>query len=217
MSQTVTEQLRELILNGEIAQGEAVREIATAQRLGVSRTPVRAAFAALCQDGLLEKSETNRYRVRELSVEDIRGATEVRAVLEGLAARKAAQRGVGESLMQRLQDCLDQGDALFADGTISVQQINQYKQINQRFHEAVIAASANPAIGTALDLNAYVPFASPKIFRFDASQIEAEYRRFWFAHQQHHFIVEAIAAGDAARAEGLMREHAHTTLRFIER
>ena len=92
--QRVISALRQMILSGELAAGERIAEIPTAERLGVSRTPIRIAFGALAQEGLLIKIKNRGYRVREVMPEEINGAVEVRGVLEGLAARQAAERGL---------------------------------------------------------------------------------------------------------------------------
>ena len=79
--------LRKMIASGELAAGERIAEIPTAELLEVSRTPVRIAFRTLEQEGLLVKCAGRGYTVRAVSPADIAGAVEVRGVLEGQAAR----------------------------------------------------------------------------------------------------------------------------------
>jgi len=86
--------LRQMIISGELEAGQRIAEIPTADRLGVSRTPVRIAFRALEQEGLLIKLERRGYRVRQVTQGEVAGAIEVRGVLEGLAALQAAERGL---------------------------------------------------------------------------------------------------------------------------
>ena len=86
--------LRELILNGEFAPGERMSELPLVERLGVSRSPLRLALASLEHEGLLRGLEGGGYAVREFTKTDIRDAIELRGVLEGTAARFAAERGV---------------------------------------------------------------------------------------------------------------------------
>src|ERR1051326_4729696 len=84
--------LRELILKGQFPPGEHLSEPQLVARLGVSRTPVREALSRLAHEGLLYTTRTGRYRVSEFAISDVRDAIEVRGVLEGTAARLAAER-----------------------------------------------------------------------------------------------------------------------------
>ena len=92
--QRVLVAVRKMIAAGELAAGERVFETAVAEALGVSRTPVRIAFRTLEQEGLLVQHGARGYQVRSVSAQDIAGAVEVRGVLEGLAARQAAEQGL---------------------------------------------------------------------------------------------------------------------------
>src|ERR1700736_688165 len=94
-SQTMRAQLRlrELILSGEFGHGDRMSELPLVERLGVSRTPVRLAPAKLEHEGLLRALPAGGYVVTEFTRSDIEDATELRGVLEGTAARFAAERG----------------------------------------------------------------------------------------------------------------------------
>ena len=115
MSQTLAAllRLRDLILEGGLAPGERLSELAVVERLGVSRTPVRAALARLEHEGLVEALPGGGYAVREFSRADVNDAIEIRGVLEGLAAR-LARRNL--HLAMRHEDGLNQvrGGALIA-------------------------------------------------------------------------------------------------------
>ncbi len=214
--QRVLSTLRQMILSGELAAGERVAEIPTAERLGVSRTPVRIAFRALEQEGLLIKLERRGYRVRQVTPEEISGSVEVRGALEGLAARQAAEKGLTAEQRQGLLECLAWGDALFAKGYVTEDDLEAYHDLNKRFHFLIIEASGNPAISTALSRSEHMPFASVSSLAIDRHNLAREYRRFNFAHMQHHAAFDAIDHGQGARAEGIMREHANATLRYAE-
>ena len=92
-TEAVTARLRELILTGELPQGDRVTESGLAALLKVSRTPVRLALATLEQEELVEGVPNRGFRVRRFTLEDIREIIEVRANLEGMAARIAAENG----------------------------------------------------------------------------------------------------------------------------
>ena len=200
-------ELRKLIASGELAAGERIVEIPTAERLQVSRMPVRIALRTLEQEGLLCKTGRG-YRVRAVTREDIAGAVEVRGVLEGLAARQAAERGLSAEARATLEECLAEGDRLFANGQVLLEELERYQRMNMRFHRTIIEASGNPAIAVA--------FASVSALAVDRDNLEQEFRRFNFAHMQHHAVVDALVNGQGARAEAIMREHANATLRYAD-
>jgi GntR family transcriptional regulator of vanillate catabolism len=214
--QRVLSTLRQMILSGELTAGERLAEIPTAEQLGVSRMPVRIAFRTLEQEGLLSKLPRRGYRVREVTPEEINGAVEVRGVLEGLAASQAAQRGLSESQRQGMIACLQEGDVLFAKGYVTEEDLEIYQDLNKRFHGLILAASANPAIAAALTRDEHLPFASINALAIDRNHLEMEYRRFNYAHMQHHAAFDAIDNGQSVRAEAIMREHANATLRYAE-
>src|SRR5215469_7929729 len=84
--------LREQILSGDFAPGERMSELPLVERIGVSRTPLRLALARLEHEGLLQQLRTGGYVVREFSPQEVADAIELRGVLEGTAARFAAER-----------------------------------------------------------------------------------------------------------------------------
>jgi GntR family transcriptional regulator, vanillate catabolism transcriptional regulator len=92
-------QLRELILSGELSGGSRIAELAIVARLGVSRTPVRAALLRLEQEGLLRALPGGGYVVETFSERDIADAIELRGTLEGLLARLAAERGAPAAVL----------------------------------------------------------------------------------------------------------------------
>ncbi|MBD9399406.1 GntR family transcriptional regulator [Pseudomonas sp. PDM11] len=212
--QRVLAALRQMIASGELAAGERIAEIPTAERLQVSRTPIRIAFRTLEQEGLLCKAPGRGYTVRAVTDDDIAGAVEVRGVLEGLAARQAAERGLSDAIRSRLHACLVEGDQLFDKGHVVMEELEIYHDLNKRFHHAIIEASGNSAIAVALSRNDHLPFASVSSLAVDGNDMAREYRRFSFAHMQHHAVYDALVNGQGARAEGIMREHANATLRY---
>jgi GntR family transcriptional regulator, vanillate catabolism transcriptional regulator len=214
--QHVLSRLRQMIISGELAAGERLAEIPTAEQLGVSRMPVRIAFRTLEQEGLLSKLPRRGYRVREVTAEEIDGAVEVRGVLEGLAASQAARKGLSDAQRQGLIDSLEKGDALFSKGHISEEDLEVYHELNRKFHGLILQASANPAISAALARDEHLPFASVNALAIDRNHLELEYRRFNYAHLQHHAAFDAIVSGESGRAEAIMREHANATLRYAK-
>lgn len=214
--QRVLATLRSMIMSGELRPGERVAEIPVAKRLSVSRTPIRIAFSALEQEGLLIKAGARGYMVREITPLQISGAIEVRGVLEGLAARLAAERGLSAETRAELVESLEKGDVLFDKGAIGLDDVATYHDFNMRFHAAIIEASGNAAIGSALSRNDSLPFASIGSIAVDRNRLEQEFSRLHFAHMQHHIIFDALDNGQGGRAENAMREHANSALRYAD-
>lgn len=208
--------LRQQIASGELPGGTRLAEIPTAQALGVSRMPVRMALRILEQEGLLVRAGARGYTVRSVTLDDIVAAVEVRGVLEGLAALRAAERGLDQVADTALRQCLADGDALFAKGHLIEGDIAAYEDMNIRFHEVLLAAGGSQAIREALMRNDHLPFASVKALAADKNDLEREFRRLNYAHMQHHAVYDALAKGQGARAEALMREHANATLAYTD-
>lgn len=206
--QQVLIKLRKMIIAREFEGGSRIAEIPTAERLGVSRQPVRMAFRLLEQEGLLVKAATRGYVVRELSDELIHDALEVRGVLEGLAARRLAEKGLSEHEKTALKECLNHVEELFDNSTdLDDNALETFHHYNVKFHKTIIQGAQNVALMQALAKNNQLPMASVEAITYDGAQGRAEYRRLHYAHLQHCLIYDALLQGDATRAESLMREH----------
>jgi len=211
MQQTTTMlHIREMILRGELAPGERVREADLAARLGISRTPVRQALPALAQEGLLVPSGARGYAVRAFSPRECTEALHLRAALEGLAARALALNGATEELLAQLKECLAEGDEIFKDQEISDEDEVRYAEMNARFHALILEGADMPLLSSLVSRCNVVPFTAPLVLAFDAQSRKTAFNFLFYAHRQHHAIVTAIESGQADRAENLFREHAYT-------
>lgn len=206
--------LRQWILQGRYAAGERLAEIPVAAALGVSRTPVRLAFRTLEQEGLLQKTGKRGLVVREFSEADVLCGVEVRGVLEGLAARRLAERGLDAATRATLQACLDEGEAVLAAGRLGEEVIARWSRLNERFHGAIVRATGSRVIGDAIARNNHLPFASADSIVIDRQALGREYDKIRLAQMHHRLIVDALVQGESARAEMLMREHAYVGLRY---
>jgi len=145
LHQRVYERLLGLVIDGVLAPGEPIDEQALSSRLGVSRTPVRAAIARLTQEGLVVTLPYRGASVRQFAVEEIDGLYEVRAALEGMAARKAAQRLSAEGL-ETIRAILDE-----CQEALEVGDVDAFGQADARFHRALAEASGNSTLVEAID------------------------------------------------------------------
>ena len=198
--------VRELIISGEVAPGARLHEVALSERLGISRTPLRAALARLGQEGLVEALSTGGYAVRSFSREDVIDAIELRGVLEGTAVRLAAERGVSIERMDALRTLLNELD-LALRGSEAQMQFDRYVELNAAFHE-MLWGLASTTIRREIERVTSLPFASPSAFLDKQADVPAFRRSLYGAQAQHRAIVDAIAGREGARAEALAREHA---------
>lgn len=208
----VTSQLRDMVVSGALQPGDRVVELQFAARLGVSRTPLRIALGELEKEGLLERLPSRGFRVRHFSVEDIADAVDVRGVLEGMAARLVAERGGPDGVLRALREAVNAGREVLqpaqhnARATVDA---HAWAGINRRFHAALVEGAGNRALAAALEQNNKTPLSGPAALTLPASPSELETPYVLQAQADHEAILDAIVHRESARAEFLLREHAH--------
>ncbi len=200
-SLSVMERLRDAILSGSFAAGERLNEVRISQTLAVSRTPVRAALQALAGEGLLDYAPNRGFRVRTFALDAIVDAYEIRAALEGLAARFAAERGISEKARAVIMHSLAAGDRMLQRGAFEPGDLAVYRAINGDFHDTVLGAARNRMLSEMIRICHHVPVSSSR------NIVAFEYHDVRRRHDDHHRIFEAINAHEPHRAEILMREH----------
>ena len=206
--------LRKLIADGRYAAGSRLGEEAVAQALGVSRTPVRLAFRTLAQEGLLQSAGKRGFVVREFSAEDVQCAVEVRGTLEGLAARRLAERGLAVAESATLTQCIADGEAVLAKGHLVAADIQHWSAQNERFHATIVHSGGSRVIADAIARNNHLPFASADSITLQIDALGQEYQKLRFAQLQHRLVLEALQGRESARVEMLMREHALIGVRY---
>jgi len=221
-SQTLraTLRMRELLLRGEFRPGERIPEIPLAARLHVSRTPLRLVLHRLEEEGLVAARPTGGFVASEFSLRDIHDGIEIRGVLEGAAAKLAAERTTTPAELEEVHQCLARIDRLIQTWTQGTDALAKYIALNARFHALVVDLAQSPMIRRAVDRAAALPFAGPNAFLMGHAQ-KKEGREIVTMSQIHHrAIVDAIANKEPARAEAMAREHsrlARTSLEMIMR
>jgi DNA-binding GntR family transcriptional regulator len=190
----VADRLRQLIVNGSLRPGMWLNERELCDLLKVSRTPLREAYRILASDGLLLIQPKRGAMVIELSREDIENTFDVLCVLEGLAARQAAQRGTDaelahiESLHRRMLEAYAARD------------IAGYFEASMGTHVAISRAAHNPALVASYDrLNLQV-----QALRYKSNLDPDEWAS---SVSDHDAFVQALLKRDGERAEQLMRAH----------
>lgn len=198
--------LRSLVMSGEFQASARLSEVALSERLGISRTPLRQAMDHLVGEGLLERIETGGCRVARFTIEDIEDAIELRGVIEGTAARLAAERGPDPDLMREAREVLAGIDAaLVREGGLD---FDAYVQLNARFHTLLAGLSGSQTIRREVARVSRLPLASPSSFLQEQEMIPDFQASLTQAQAQHRAILDAITRREGARAEALAREHA---------
>ncbi len=210
--------LREMVLMGEFKPGERIFEVPIAEKLGVSRTPIRLALERLAQEGLLETAGSGGgFTIREFTIRDIWDAIEARGVLEGAAARLAAERlDDAQELdkIRRINDELDRISQPYVLGSgkaATSDVIVAYADLNVAFHSGLVDLAKSPMLRWAVERINLIPFATP-----GAVIMPKAAEGFTIAQEQHRAILDALQNKEGARVESLAREHARFARRNLE-
>jgi GntR family transcriptional regulator of vanillate catabolism len=201
--------IREMILQGELTPGQRVREVELANKLGVSRTPVRESLPILAREGVLTQLDTRGFVVRAFTPREIMDGIDIRGVLEGLAARLLAEHGPSRRIIHGLHECLLEGDEILSKGNLVDADEARYGDMNRRFHSLIVRGSGSKAIAEAIEHNDRIPFAAAHAIAFDRHDLPRTYDILRYAHRQHHAIVQALENREGLRVAALMFEHAY--------
>jgi GntR family transcriptional regulator, vanillate catabolism transcriptional regulator len=205
--------LRELLLKGDFTPGERLSELALVARLGVSRTPIRLALDRLSHEGLLEPSPSGGFTVREFTLSDIWDAIEMRGILEGTAARLAAERLNDPSELNHLKSLQRQMDVLARH---IVDSFPQYIDLNESYHAELVRLSKSRMLERTLSHLTALPFAGPSALVFARSKLPSAAELLTLGQEEHHGIIEAIEHHQGTRAEALARDHVRLSRRNLE-
>jgi GntR family transcriptional regulator of vanillate catabolism len=205
--------IRELLLRGEFARGERISELPLVARLGMSRTPIRLALERLAHVGLLGVGATGGFTVREFTLVEALDAIEVRGVLEGTAARFAAERLADDAELETLRHYARQMEEL---EQLTIDSFAQYMDMNEAFHSAIVDLAKSAIMRRDLDQLNSLPFASPSAMVFPTSILPKSNETLAIALEHHRGIVEAIGNRQGTRAESLAREHCYVARRVLQ-
>jgi GntR family transcriptional regulator of vanillate catabolism len=216
-SQAVKAQLRlrEMILAGELPSGARIAELAIVERLGVSRTPIRAALMRLEQEGLLQALPNGGFAVRTFTERDVEDAIELRGTVEGLAARLAAERGAAADVLAQASVCLNEIDSVLRRPALDDQAFLRYVTLNQKFHNLLSELAGSAVVRRELERVVNLPFASPSAFVVVQANSPQARDMLMLAQDQHRQVLDAIDRREGARAEAIMREHSRLAQRNL--
>lgn len=198
--------LRGLILSGTFEPGSRLSEVAVSDQLGISRTPLRQALERLTSEGLLERLASGGCRVASFDLDDVNDAIELRGVIEGTAARLAAERGANPQLMAEAQNILDDIDVAVSDPDDIA--FDDYVVLNARFHTILSRLAGSAVIQREVERICRLPLAAPSAFLRGEDMVPDFMGSLIRAQAQHRALLEAINGREGARAEAIAREHA---------
>jgi DNA-binding GntR family transcriptional regulator len=184
--------LRELVLTGDIGPGERLNEVGLAQRLGISRGPLREAIRHLASEGLLVLTPNRGAHVPVASPDEVRALFELRIALECAAAKLAANRRTAADLA-KMREVSAASRAGATTGEFPY-------RLDLAFHQALLDASRSTLIAEQVRL------VQQRVILLRAAKTVA------FSHEQasmddHDLLIEAIAEGDGDRAAEIMSRH----------
>lgn len=200
----VQRELERMIVAGDLPAGAKLREAEVASMLGVSRGPVREAFRALEESGLVRLEKNRGVFVREIGVDEADHIFELRAVLDEFAGRRAAQRATPaqaaelRALVDRMEQAVTRGD------------VDGYHVANLAFHDRIVELAGNPRLVglyrrlvNELHLHRRAALGQAGILPVSMSE--------------HRAIVEHIAARRVAAAGRTLYEHAMASRERVHR
>lgn len=192
-SAAATELIREAIVDGRLPPGRRLKEEELAGELGISRTPVREALLILQAEGLVDAAPNRGAVVRSHDASDLEDLYQLRALLEGYAARRAAAN-VSEAAVAGLAESCERFEGLI-DGDVQ-----ELVKENLFFHNVILDAAGSRRVSELVRKVIELPlvYRSYIWYSVDQRRISAHY---------HRQITRALQARDGERAELVMKEH----------
>ncbi len=194
----VYKKIREMILKGELAQGERIYEEKIAKKIGVSRTPVREALHALEHEGLLISKPRSGYIVKPMSKEEVYEICELRKVVEGLGLRWAIDRN-REKLISELKKNIELSEIKLKKGDI-----RSFINLDAKFHETIARLSGSKRLlELAMTLRRHM-----LRYRIESIYLKDNVER---AIEGHKRIVDAIENGRNDKVDEALIAHIDTS------
>ncbi len=191
---TVRDAVRALIVDGELPAGSRLVERSLAERLGVSRVPVREALRGLAAEGFAVERDTGGFVVRGYPPAEVAELFEIRGALESILLRRAAG-GVPRDGAERLRGCLAQTAADLAAGDLAAAIAG-----NARFHRLLVEVAAGPVLRELLD-----------VLRDRMAWQLRQHGDPAAIHAEHTALLDAVLAGDVAAVDALATAHLATS------
>ncbi len=198
-------ELRQAILNGRLAPGVHVSVRPLCEEFGLSATPVKAALTALEREGFLVLHPHRGFFVPEVDREDMQELYELREVLDGIAARRAAALPDRDELVARLSALLERQTA-----EVHANDLTGYSDLDVQFHQEILVAAGNGRLQHVAENM----IGQLRLGRATSARVPG---RPTAALVEHGEIIAAIAAGQQHQAERLARRHVRKSANALHR
>ena len=186
--------LEEAIIAGEYKRGDALTEMSLCKKMGVSRTPVRAALHRLSEEGLIEVTPNRGAVVLGVTDDDLADTYKIRMRLEGLACAMAAERMTDEE-KRELEDTVE-----LSEFYLKKNDVDKLKELDTAFHKIIYKASGNRALSKILtELHRNI-----RSYRKMSLTVPGRLER---SIEEHKSILAAIKSGDSKMADELTSKH----------
>jgi len=186
--------LREAILKGDLKPGERLMELQLADKLGVSRTPIREAIRMLEQEGLAVTMPRRGAEVAKMTLKDMEDVLEIRDALDELAVRLACKK-INEEQLERLKVAQKE----FEDSTKNPE-VKKIAEADVHFHDIIYEATDNSKLVTMLSQ------LREQVYRYRVEYIKNPLN-YPTLIAEHKEIVDAVMARDEKKATVAMHEH----------
>lgn len=186
--------IRQAVIDGRVAPGQRLKEEELAQQFGISRTPIREALLVLQTEGLLEAAPNRGATVRAYDAGELDEMYDLRALLEGHAARRAASRATAEQLAELRASC-DRFSRLLGGDDLQALVVE-----NNLFHGVILDAAASERLAGMVRQVVALPLVYKSYVWYSPAQASASLH-------SHLQLVTGLEQGDGQRAELVMREH----------
>ncbi|MEO0991014.1 MAG: GntR family transcriptional regulator [Pseudomonadota bacterium] len=196
-SETAYRTIRASIISGELAEGERLTEQRLSNDLGLSRTPIREAIGRLILEGFVERQAGYTTRVAHFPEDEAAQVFEIRQLLEGYAARRAAERATPDLVAKLRLLCaqMERHTPPKSDAEYEV-----ISTSNQEFHQAIAAAAGSPRLSTLMSVAVDIGMVTRTYHLYSEVDLIRSLR--------HHIeITDAIEAGAPDWAECVMKAH----------
>lgn len=201
------ERIRTGILSGEFAPSSRLKEEELVRVCGVSRTPVREALGRLAAEDYVIVVPNQGAQVKTWSDADMADLFDLRALLEGHAAARAAQF-VDQPAIRLLRNNVAEMESVFASGASDEHKTETFLRLNGELHESIWRAARSDRLESLLGRLIEQALVVRTAHQFTMDRIAQ-------SHQHHRDLVEALAHGDPLWAEAAMRGHIRAALVFV--
>ncbi len=185
------------VMMGEYQAGDRIKEELIAEKIGVSRTPIRQALHKLTAEGFLTMPPNQGARVIEWSQQDTQEITDLRAILESFGAGIAARK-ITQSDLSRLETLAEMMEAAAATGR--ERELELITKYNSEFHMVIINSSGNIRLAEVIASLAHPLLIQRRFSGFDHARLRRS-----MAH--HREIIDALRSGDSSWASSIMKSH----------